>query len=719
MNNQKKKKNNFNRALSAVLIATDIFAVTGCISAITKLNREIKVGKNYSYFENISKINQLVDYSYKDINKEDVINVIEKNPYIDDIYKEYVKIVLEYMTNKYPKIDLRIFYENMLALDIEIVDSFDDGIMVGSYSPDKDTIKLLKGYEYNSKTIIHELLHSFYSYFGIDKETGAYFIRYDDNNSIYNEALIESLACSIVKSINKYQVDTFDSYSLYQSELNYLLSLTDFDYYSILKYGTSALIDIVKEKYPNVDIDFISKNTYDLYEKSKTENISNDELRILLNENFKLCLYSIRDSKNDLYGPFINFCKIIDLQYNKELYEEYFNRYNSYLIKNGMDTINIDELDKRISYEKMAIRKFNEGLNNIDKINSEYLYEEFYKVLDNMHINIDAKLTGRLLDIYNDYLFCHGYTSDEVVNSKTFNKFMLDYNNIKGFIGVKNDKVYPFISNNSRTYTILNEDDSISDIDINNVMYFYNNVNWIDIFMKYSNKEKLEYTDLNEIMNNLVPKVLYNDVPILINGNLIGNYNINDLAVNYYLDSNNDIKYKVTTLYGDILYSDKNLVYNCSWLPFRYFTKYNCFNTNSVELSNLLNDNYIKDYILNHGSVYDEDNMLYDSFIYNKANDKLSYFPRYTLKVIDKDNQEHKFDFNNIKLINYCDDKIFALELSDELKNTSLIKVFEYYNLIIDNVYEYSYSDSEIHEIVNNYINEFHKGISNQRYVHL
>lgn len=715
MDNQKKNKNNFNRALSAVLIATDIFAVTGCISAITKLNKEIKFGKSYSYFENINKINELVDYSYSDINKEDVIKAIERNPYIDDIYKEYAKIVLEYMTNKYPKIDLRIFYENMLALDIEIVDSFEDETIVGTFTPSDDTIRLLKGYEYNSKTIIHELLHSFYSYFGIDKETGAYYIRYDDNNSIYNEALIESLACSIVNSINKYQVDTFDSYSLYQSELNYLLSLTDFDYYSILKYGTSALIDIVKEKYPNVDIDFISKNTYDLYEKSKTENISNDELRILLNENFKLCLYSIKDSKNDLYEPFINFCKIIDLQYNKELYEEYFNRYNSCLIKNGMNTINIDELDKRISYEKMAIRKFNEGLNNIDKINSEYLYEEFYKVLDDIHVSIDAKLTDRLLDIYNDYLFCHGYTSDEVVNSKTFNKFMLDYNNIKGFIGVKNDKVYPFISNNSRTYTILNEDGSISDTDINNVMYFYNNVNWIDIFMKYSNKEKLEYTDLNEIMNNLVPKVLYNDVPILINGNLIGNYNINDLAVNYYVDSNNNIKYKVTTLYGDILYSEDNLDYSCSWLPFRSFIKYNCFNTNSVELSNLLNDNYIKDYILNHGSVYDEYNMLYDSFIYNKANDKLSYFPRYTLKVIDNNNQEHKFDFNNIKLINYCNDKIFALELSSELKNTSLIKVFEYYNLIIDNVYEYSYSDSEIHEIVNNYINEFHKGISSSR----
>ena len=687
MYNQKKNKNNFNRALSAVLIATNVFAVTGCISAITKLNKEIKSGKSYSYFENISKINELVDYSYNDINKEDVIKAIERNPYIDDIYKEYAKIVLEYMTNKYPKIDLRIFYENMLALDIEIVDSFEDKIAVGTFTPSDYTIRLLKGYEYNSKTIIHELLHSFYSFFGIDKETGAYFIRYDDNNSIYNEALIESLACSIVNSINKYQVDTFDSYSLYQSELNYLLSLTDFDYYSVLKYGTSTLIYIVKEKFPNVDVDFISKNIYDLYEKSKTKNVSNNELKLLLNENFKLCLYSIKDSKNDLYESFINFCKIIDLQYNKELYEEYFNRYNSYLIKNGMNTIIIDELDKRISYEKMIIRKFNEGLNNIDKIDSEYLYEEFYKILDDIHVNIDAKLTGMLLEIYNDYLFCHGYTSDEVVNSKTFNKFMLDYNNIKGFIGVKNDKVYPFISNNSRTYTILNEDDSISDIDINNVMYFYNNVNWIDIFMKYSNKEKLEYKDLNEIMNNLVPEVLYNDVPILINGNLIGNYNINDLAVNYYLDSNNNIKYKVTTLYGDILYNEDNLDYSCSWLPFRSFIKYNCFNTNSVELSNLLNDNYIKDYILNHGSIYDKDNMSYDSFIYNKANDKLSYFPRYTLKVIDNNNQEHKFDFNNIKLINYCDDKIFALELSSELKNTSLIKVFEYYNLIIDNVY--------------------------------
>lgn len=715
MNKKVKNKNNFNRALSAVLIAADIFAVTGCISAITKLNKEIKSGKSYSYFENISKINQLVDYSYKDINKEDVINVIEKNPYIDDIYKEYAKIILEYMTNKYPKIDLRIFYENMLALNIEIVDNFDDETMVGSYSPDKDIIKLLKGYEYNSKTIIHELLHSFYSYFGIDKETGAYYIRYDDNNSIYNEALIESLACSMVNSINKYQVDIFDSYSLYQGELNYLLSLTDFNYYSILKYGTSALIDIVKEKYPNVDVDFISKNTYDLYEKSKIENISNDELRLLLNENFKLCLYSVKDSKNDLYEPFINFCKIIDLQYNNELYEEYFNRYNSYLVKNGMNTINIDELDKRISYEKMVIRNFYEGLNNIDKINNEYLYEEFYKILDNIHVSIDAKLTSRLLDIYNDYLFCHGYTSDEVVNSKAFNNFMLDYKNIKGFVGVKNDKVYPFISNDSRTYTILNEDGSINDIDINNIMYYYDNVNWINIFMSYSDKEKLEYTDLNEIMNNLVPEVLYNEVPILINGDLIGNYNINDLAVNYYLDSDNNIKYKVSTLYGDILYSEDNLDYSCSWLPFRLLIKYNCFNTNSVELSNLLNDNYIKDYILNHGSIYDEDNMLYDSFIYNKTNDKLSYFPRYTLKVIDKDNQEHRFDFNNIKLINYCDDKIFALELSDELKNTSLIKVFEYYNLIIDNVYEYSYLDSEIREIVNNYINEFHKGISNRR----
>ena len=268
MYNQKKNKNNFNRALSAVLIATNIFAVTGCISAITKLNKEIKSGKSYNYFENISKINELVDYSYNDINKEDVIKAIERNPYIDDIYKEYAKIVLEYMTNKYPKIDLRIFYENMLALDIEIVDSFEDEIAVGTFTSSDDTIRLLKDYEYNSKTIIHELLHSFYSFFGIDKETGAYYIRYDDNNSIYNEALIESLACSIVNSINKYQVDTFDSYSLYQSELNYLLSLTDFDYYSVLKYGTSALIDIVKEKYPNVDIDFISKNTYDLYEKA-------------------------------------------------------------------------------------------------------------------------------------------------------------------------------------------------------------------------------------------------------------------------------------------------------------------------------------------------------------------------------------------------------------------------------------------------------------------
>ena len=71
-----------------------------------------------------------------------------------------------------------------------------------------------------------------------------------------------------------------------------------------------------------------------------------------------------------------------------------------------MNTINIDELDKRISYEKMIIRKFNEGLNNIDKINSEYLYEEFYKILDYIHVNIDAKLTGMLLEIYNDYLFC-------------------------------------------------------------------------------------------------------------------------------------------------------------------------------------------------------------------------------------------------------------------------------------------------------------------------
>ena len=233
MNNKDRNKNNFYKAVSALLIATDLFVATGCVALVVKHNRNVKSGKSYSYFENISKVNELVDYSYSDISKDDVINTIEKNPYIDDIYKEYAKIVLEYMTNKYPKIDLRIFYENMLALDIEIVDSFEDKIAVGTFTPSDDTIRLLKGYEYNSKTIIHELLHSFYSYFGIDKETGAYYIRYDDNNSIYNEALIESLACSIVNSINKYQVDTFDSYSLYQSELNYLLSLCDFDYYIV------------------------------------------------------------------------------------------------------------------------------------------------------------------------------------------------------------------------------------------------------------------------------------------------------------------------------------------------------------------------------------------------------------------------------------------------------------------------------------------------------
>ena len=72
--------------------------------------------------------------NYKTVTKADVIKVINENDKISDFYKKHIIIFLEYMNEKYPNTDMRIFYENMKTLEIEIINNENTKTISASYS---------------------------------------------------------------------------------------------------------------------------------------------------------------------------------------------------------------------------------------------------------------------------------------------------------------------------------------------------------------------------------------------------------------------------------------------------------------------------------------------------------------------------------------------------------------------------------------------------------
>lgn len=393
-----------------------------------------------------------VYYSSKfehEITKADVIKAINSNENLGERERTIALKVLDDMLKLDPDMNLRVFYENIGSLRIEYVshDSLYDEThqhIAGYYDSRNNYIRAVD--DADDFVIAHEIVHCSHSLVrrvGID-----YVIICDLEGDFLKEAMTNKIA-GISYSYNY-------SYYLEGLILDYFIYNTDkFDYHIYNEYGVTALIDELKEKYKDVDIDYI----IDFFQTSTDTaiNLGNYNMVLsneddILNELFKIAIANI--NTNDLFESFREFMKLTDN--NENVRKKYFELYIEALKLQGYINENSIHIIKNIDH--LVLINNNVYLSSDNK----YLdYDGTEKELEGSYILIPTDN-----DFKEDLII--GISNNRDVYSKKFVHDMFLSNvlydrNIAGFIAnlpeeqqqILLDKMFDMIINETDDYTEL------------------------------------------------------------------------------------------------------------------------------------------------------------------------------------------------------------------------------------------------------------------------
>ena len=100
------------------------------------------------------------------------------------------------MVKKYPKTDMRIFYENMKTLKIEIVESTDSPYASASYNVIENIIRITEDYVESVEDLYHELAHAYHQLY-IDNDIPMY--RYEFESTALSEAMTNEMIEGLIK----------------------------------------------------------------------------------------------------------------------------------------------------------------------------------------------------------------------------------------------------------------------------------------------------------------------------------------------------------------------------------------------------------------------------------------------------------------------------------------------------------------------------------------
>ena len=347
--------------------------------------------------KNIDKVSEAEKFLGKKVSLDEIINTINNNDKIDDYYKQHAIDLVKYLFNKYPNADLRIFNENMKDISINIVDDvFLFGDVSGLYFPFTNSILIDRTNSTNKEVITHELMHSAHHWVQIGEFLPQ--IRSEYDGKLLDEAMTNYTINGLV-SVNSY----FKEMSL----LNYLMSFVDYDYYDYEQEGISKLIKLLKEKYPQVDIDYI----VDVSRKmTSILNIFNDEFKFEDNEEFTnqlfdICVLSI--DYDNIYHSFNKFIGLFD-SYNFEFLQKYLDKYNAVLCSAGID-------------KKLIVNDINLLINMVNRLDS--IKSDF-----RTYLNLDSGQFEKndLYSLFRDYFNHRFYYSVEYNDIDEIKLFFFD-----------------------------------------------------------------------------------------------------------------------------------------------------------------------------------------------------------------------------------------------------------------------------------------------------
>lgn len=282
----------------------------------------------YKYIYDMDYLNKV--FNYDNVSIDEVKDVIKNNDKISDKYKNLLYSYCDALINKYPNIELRVFYENLKTLEIvecnkeELATYSLSNISYGCYNRNENKIYVLEGYDYQYGTwayqvIFHEISHCLRTRKTNDGEEEIKIQAEGKNfsNTITNEALNSLFAVSLFDYEEKnvaYQLqsnyfsimlDVMDNYKLddyVQHSLSYFAKALD-DFNGNENYAT-CILELIQMQYKDYHSDSLTleqRSYYPIYDylcdmyfnKYITEGMSLEEAREIYNRLIEKVTYQV------------------------------------------------------------------------------------------------------------------------------------------------------------------------------------------------------------------------------------------------------------------------------------------------------------------------------------------------------------------------------------------------------------------------------------------
>ena len=294
------------------------------------------------------------------VTKNDVILAINNNKNFGEREKTIAINLLSSMLELDPGMNLRAYYESMKDYTIEYVSSEElqeeTNLYIDGYcNASRKLIKVAQNAE--DFVIAHELAHA--AHILSIEVSGKWVNLYEGSGAFLAEAITDRMASQLYGDKCGYFIEGL--------VLDFFLYNTDeFNYHTYNSSGIIALINELKEKYPDVDIDYIIDffqcNTDTAGSLGVGTKIS--ENKEVLDELFKITMANI--SKDNPYESFKKFediitgCKGNGCETTEEYLEssnkmdeylaEYLNEYCDLLLRNGYITESSAFIAKNMRY---------------------------------------------------------------------------------------------------------------------------------------------------------------------------------------------------------------------------------------------------------------------------------------------------------------------------------------------------------------------------------
>ena len=683
----------------------------------------------YRTFDDSKVLDSYLGTSFVSI--DELIDVINNNPNLDDIYKENAIRLAKYIQDKHPNTDNRIFCDNMKNITIkELKDNRKNKYIAGNYDFISNVIGIKNKNEVEEKSadpnsfenevIIHELAHAYHCWSNNNKFVLSY--RYSNIGHSLDEAMTEKIIAGLFKNSTR-------TYHREIKILDYLLTFVDYSYYDYERGGIDKLNNLLKENYSEVDIDYIFNFTDTMCTASlkQGEYIKIEESSEFLDNLFDLCIHNI-DYSDDMYESLINFFKVIDYNKYPELVTKYTNEYNNILMENGIsdDLINDSEM---LSYveKKSSSETFDDYLDTLYFKNIDL--NDIYKPFNDYYItkaNCDDFI--KLLDKYNNYLISNGIPFEKIITLDEFIDKYQKYQNISvtGFIITSDENIYlkVDIPNKDQIYNtltripVLDKDGKVTLIDNNSIVKNVGINKIQNVFIYYlfkSNKDDFSWYN-NAFFNKEydITEFSYRKVNITLNGKTITKDYYDNLMVIIGISEDGTYTFKLRDRENNILFYNEKPIMK---VPFdlREYLNLTKFE-DTIELTNYFNGDYLKRFakVRTKLGIYDD-----EYFYYDELNDKVVFKPN---EEIILDNSIDKIiDINTIYMDSFYNEKLgstnnficigknkYILSINIEVdKPIFFFDVLNYYAMYdVDSVTAYKFTTEEIINLFNNYLRD-------------